>query len=128
MSWFSKAWRSVRKTAGKIVRSPIVKVAATGLAIVCPPAGAGTMAALAAADKVIAIADGLDPESKGKAKLPASKAPMKAEAKKVILATLKNADSGDAHSRHGAMMLGLASRRHRMSKALAVDHARRRRA
>jgi hypothetical protein len=112
MSFLSKAFKSIRKAAEAVVHSPIAKAAAGGLAIVCPPAGAGAMAALAASDKVLAATRSKDPKRR-------------AEAQKVIANTVRAAKTGHAGARHGAMMLMLAKRRRRIAEALHVDKQKR---
>lgn len=108
MSWLGKAFKSVGKIAKAVVKSPITKLAAGALVVVCPPAGAGAMAALAASDKIIAATKSKDPKRR-------------AEAKKAIAATVKVAKTGNAAARHGVMMLGLAKRRRRLAEAIAKD-------
>jgi len=115
MSIFSKAWKSIRKAAKAVVRSPVVKFAAVGLTIVAPPAGAGAMAGLAVADKVIKATESKDPKRR-------------AEAKKVIANTVKVAKAGNVHARHGSALLALAKRRDRVRTALMRDVQRRRKA
>jgi hypothetical protein len=112
MSWFSKAFKSIRNIADKVVHSPIAKLAAGALVIVCPPAGAGAMAGLAVADKVIAATRSKDPKRR-------------AEANKIINATVSHAkETANAATRHGVMMLNLAKRRRRVAEAMLLDKQR----
>jgi hypothetical protein len=47
----------IAKVAKAVVKSPITKVAAGGVAIICPPVGISALAGLAAADKVVDAVD-----------------------------------------------------------------------
>ena len=113
MSFLSKAFKSIKRVASAVVHSPVVKIASVGLAVVCPPAGVGAMAALAAADKVIKATDSADPKRR-------------AEAQKVVANTVKLAKTGNVHARTGEAMLVLALRRDRIRGALASDMQRKR--
>lgn len=47
----------IAKVAKAVVKSPITKAAAGGVAIICPPAGIGALAGIAAADKIVDAVD-----------------------------------------------------------------------
>lgn len=57
---FKAAVKTVGKAAKAVVRSPLVKAGAAGLAFVCPAVGVPLTGALVAADKLISMAESAD--------------------------------------------------------------------
>jgi hypothetical protein len=57
---FKAAVRTVGKAAKAVVKSPLVKAGAAGLAMVCPAVGVPLTGALVAADKLISMAESAD--------------------------------------------------------------------
>ncbi len=92
----SRTVKSVGKTVGKaakaVVRSPLVKAGAAGLAMVCPAVGVPLTGALVAADKLISMAESAD---KARA----------AVAKTFIKNTKANAMTGDKDSQRAFLLL-----------------------
>lgn len=92
----SRAVKSVAKPVGRIaksvVRSPLVKAGAAGLAMVCPAVGVPLTGALVAADKLISMAESAD---KARA----------AVAKTFIANTKANAMTGDKDSQRAFLLL-----------------------
>lgn len=86
MSIFGKIKKGVNKVSkvvGKIAKSPVTKVGAAGLTLVCPPAGLGMAAAIPVAAKMS------DAVTKGTAT-------QRKAAKKILTTTAAAAKKGDA--------------------------------
>lgn len=87
-----KAGKTLGKIGKEIVRSPITKIVAGGLAFVCPPAGVSLGVALVAADKVIGAVD-------------SANAIKRAFARSVVARTVAAAKAGDRDAMRGAALL-----------------------
>lgn len=94
---FKKLGKSIGSAAKSIARSPIVKTVAGGAAIVFPPVGIPATAALVAADRAIAIAEG----KKGTPK-------QQAAMKQAIGNTVKLAQKGDPDAKRAVEFMTLA--------------------
>lgn len=88
-----KAAKSVGKVAKAVVKSPITKVVAGGVAVVFPPVGISAMAALTVADKVVTAAE----QTKDVAK--------RAAALRTIVATKKEAQKGDVGAKRALLVM-----------------------
>lgn len=118
--FFKKISRSVKsaaKTVGRVgkavVRSPLVKAGAAGLAMVCPAVGVPLTGALVAADKLISMAESAD---KARAQV----------AKTFIKNTKANAMSGDKDSQRAFLLLKKVREKKKQVKAETPEQRRER--
>lgn len=99
--FISDAVKSVGKAVKSVVKSPVLKVAATGLSFVAPPVGVPALVGLTAADKVISAAEGRSTPAK------------RQSAFQIIRATVAAARAGDRDAVGGVKLLQQAKQRAR---------------
>lgn len=102
-NFLDDAWHATKS----VIKSPITKAVAGGVAIVFPPVGVPAAAALVVADRVVRASDSKDPK-------------IAAKAKATIKNTLTLAEQGNTHAAAAAKVFDIAKAHAPSSAALSA--------